>query len=120
MDFNPDNFRINCAPDATSAPKTSGKKYKCFIKGPLPHAWISQAIAAGNSAISIGLVLWYLRGWKKQSEFRLTNVELRKWNIDRHQKRRGLVQLEKAGLVKVKRENCKNPKVELLETRTLL
>jgi hypothetical protein len=119
MNINPDDLRINCAPDAISVTKTIGRQNKCFIKGPLPHAWISRAIAAGNSAISLGLVLWFLRGWKKQNEFRLTNVELRKWNIDRHQKYRGLVQLEKAGLIKVKRENCKNPKVKLLKAGPL-
>jgi len=120
MSFNPKDFQINHAPDTISALKTSGKQNKCFIKGPLPHAWISQAIASGNSAISVGLVLWYLRGWKKRNEFRLTNIELQKWSVNRYQKYRGLKQLEKAGLIRVKKENRKNPVVLLLKTGPLL
>jgi hypothetical protein len=84
-----------------------------FIKGPIPLDWIKKALKLAPCAIRIGIVLWYISGLRKNETFILSNVMLKKFNIYRHTKYRGLELLEEAGLIEVERRFKKNPKVTI-------
>lgn len=77
--------------------KTEGR----FIRGPLPLSWWREAGKLSKSANRVGLALFYLRGLSKSDRFKLTPARLRELGIDRDCRRRGLKDLERAGLMRV-------------------
>ena len=81
----------------TAREKTEGR----FIRGPLPLLWWREAGKLSKSANRVGLALFYLRGLSKSNRFKLTPARLRELGIGRDARRRGLEDLERAGLVRV-------------------
>jgi hypothetical protein len=69
---------------------------------------------ASPTALTVGLYLWHLSGLKKKKTFKATNRTLPMWVLDRYVKYRGLKELEKAGLIGVKRQNKMCPEVTIL------
>ena len=101
--------------NAIKKEKKSGKKSNCpFLKGPIPIHWLASAKKASPTALSVGLYLWHLSGLTKKKTFKATNRTLPMWRLDRYAKYRGLKELEKAGLVRVKRQNKMSPEVTIL------
>ena len=98
-------------PQNKSEPKK--KKIGSFIKGPIPLYWIKKALKLAPCAIRIGMVLWYISGLRKNETFILSNVMLKKFDIGRHTKYRGLKLLEEAGLIEIEKRFKKNPKVTI-------
>jgi hypothetical protein len=95
--------------------KKLGKKSNCpFLKGPIPIHWLASAKKASPTALSVGLYLWHLSGLTKKKTFKATNRTLPMWRLDRYAKYRGLKELEKSGLIKVKRQNKNSPEVTIL------
>ena len=95
--------------------KKLGKKSNCpFLKGPIPIHWLASAKKASPTALSVGLYLWHLSGLTKKKTFKATNHTLPMWRLDRYAKYRGLKELEKSGLIKVKRQNKMSPEVTIL------
>ena len=92
-------------------------KPKCspFIKGPIPRDWIAKAFNLSLNAGKVSLVLWYLAGLTKSKTVVLTSKKMGEFNFDRWAKYRGLEQLERAGLVKVKRRRKQNPVVMIID-----
>ena len=101
--------------NAIKKEKKLGKKSNCpFLKGPIPIHWLASAKKASPTALSVGLYLWHLSGLTKKKTFKATNRTLPMWRLDRYAKYRGLKELEKAGLVRVKRQNKMSPEVTIL------
>ena len=101
--------------NAIKKEKKSGKKSNCpFLKGPIPIHWLASAKKASPTALSVGLYLWHLSGLTKKKTFKATNRTLPMWRLDRYAKYRGLKELEKSGLIKVKRQNKNSPEVTIL------
>jgi hypothetical protein len=95
--------------------KKLGKKSNCpFLKGPIPIHWLASAKKASPTALSVSLYLWHLSGLTKKKTFKATNRTLPMWRLDRYAKYRGLKELEKSGLIKVKRQNKNSPEVTIL------
>ena len=95
--------------------KKLGKKSNCpFLKGPIPIHWLASAKKASPTALSVGLYLWHLSGLTKKKTLKATNHTLPMWRLDRYAKYRGLKELEKSGLIKVKRQNKMSPEVTIL------
>ena len=95
--------------------KKLGKKSNCpFLKGPIPIHWLASAKKASPTALSVGLYLWHLSGLTKKKTLKATNRTLPMWRLDRYAKYRGLKELEKSGLIKVKRQNKMSPEVTIL------
>jgi len=42
-----------------------------FLKGPVPLDWLQRAMKLGLGPLSVGIVLWYLRGLKKSESFKV-------------------------------------------------
>lgn len=92
-------------------------KSRKFIKGPIDAKWVSMAIMQGLPAATISWVIWYLKGFKKRSNFKLTNKEMGRWNISANTKYKGLDQLEKAGLISITKKAGANPIIRILEVK---
>ena len=95
--------------------KKVGKKcVRPFLKGPIPIHWLVSARKASPTALMVGLLLWYLSGLEKNKTIKITNHKLNLWGLDRQAKYRGLIKLEDAGLIKVKRHGKTSPVVTIL------
>ena len=95
--------------------KKLGKKSNCpFLKGPIPIHWLASARKTSLTALTVGLYLWHLSGLTKKKTFKATNRALPLLGLNRYAKYRGLKELEKAGLIKVKRQNKNSSEVTIL------
>lgn len=71
-----------------------------YLRGPIPWAWIHQAMAAGSAALPVTLALWHLRAMKGSTVFTASLRSLCRWSgQSAHTARRGLQALEAAGLI---------------------
>jgi hypothetical protein len=118
-----DRLRLPATPVPT-APKLSGPPVTPkpkrmtgeFLKGPIPLPWLTAASKlAGKGPLAVALAVWFEAGRRKSQEVRLTTAILQRFNVNRKAKYRALRSLEKAGLVRVRRERRKNPVVTILE-----
>jgi hypothetical protein len=105
------------APPLTPKPKPKPKKIMGeFLKGPIPLPWLTVASKlAGKGPLAVALAVWFEAGRRKSKEVRLTSTVLERFNVNRKAKYRALESLEKAGLVSVRREARRNPKVTILD-----
>jgi DNA-binding transcriptional ArsR family regulator len=87
-----------------------------FLKGPIPLPWLTAAsMLAGKAPLAVGLAVWFEAGRRKLSEVKLTTAILKRFGVNRKAKYRALKSLEKAGLVRVRREPRRNPVVTILD-----
>ena len=88
-----------------------------FLRPRVPLDWLSPACNLSGKALATALAIWYLSGLRKgrTEELKLTTTTLKIFNVDRYAKSRALKELERAGLISVRREGRKNPVVTILE-----
>ena len=85
-----------------------------FVRGPIPLDWLQKAMKLGGAAISVGVILWYFKGLKKLSIFKIgiqdiANLIGRSWLTAK----RGLIALEKERLIAIQRHNGRKHLVEI-------
>ncbi len=95
------------------------KKTKCvsaFVRGPIPLEWLIQATSIPRrNALVVGLVLFYLAGLNKdRNGLVLTVRRCQPFGLGRKAVQRGLVDLEKLGLIRVSRLAGQSPRVDIL------
>jgi hypothetical protein len=78
------------------------KQTRLYIKM-IPVDWLSQALTLSFSAVRVGLACWFIDGCNKQKPFTLTRTTCQRFAISKWDKRRGLKQLENAGLIEILR-----------------
>jgi hypothetical protein len=83
-----------------------------FLKGPIPMAWIAAADRAG--ALMVGMCLWHLKGLNKTETFKVSNVALAPWGVNRERKARGLRKLAAASLIALVGRPNASPMVTIL------
>jgi len=86
-----------------------------FLKGPVPLNWLAQAARCGSKALHVAIILWYRAGLKRSPTVKIPRWTADKFGLRRHAKTRGLKALERAGLVRVKRQQGCSPEVTLLD-----
>jgi hypothetical protein len=98
-------------------PKTKPKKITGeFLKGPIPLPWLTAAsMLSGKAPLAVGLAVWFEAGRRKSTEVKLTTAILKRFNVNRKAKYTALKSLEKAGLIRVRREPRRNPVVTILD-----
>ncbi len=74
-----------------------------FVRGPIPWAWLKTAARLPGRALHVGIVLWLESGLRTSAVVALSQQRLRDLGIDRYASYRGLVRLEQAELVEVRR-----------------
>ena len=86
-----------------------------FIKGPIPVLWIAEAFRLRKpSAGKVAVALFYHRGLCAKDEFKIEPARFRELGIDESTRRRGMAELELAGLISVRRKPGRAPSVSML------
>ena len=70
----------------------------------IPLPWIAQVTKLPYSAVRVGLACWFMDGCNKQQPFTLSRATCQQFNISKWDKRRGIRQLERAGVIEVLRQ----------------
>ena len=86
-----------------------------FLLGPVPWAWVQRAAQLPGKPLHVGIALYQRAGMEKSDTVKLSNGVLEDMGVDRYAKRRALKDLEKAGLVSVKRRHGRSPVVTILD-----
>ena len=113
--------RFRAAPDGErlKPPKVRGllrhKPGEWFLRGPIPGKWLSKSATLTGSSLHVALAVWYLAGLKRSPQVTLTRKTLLLFGVLPDAGRRGLIQLERAGLVSVERAPGSSPRVTLLD-----
>lgn len=102
------------SPTIVTSQSKRGAETKRFIKGPVPVPWLAAANRLSKSALALANVLWLLHGLNGATSFRLEPARCRELSVTDTMKKRGLTDLENAGLIRVTRRRGMAPTVELL------
>ena len=124
-----DRFRANRS-STTTAPLTPGRAAcgqlpgRCdkitdgwFLKGPIPGDWLATAAGLPGHALHVGLAVWHLTALTKKNQVVLSPKTLCKFATLPDAGRRGLKQLENAGLVAVERAPGKCARVTIITSK---
>jgi hypothetical protein len=95
--------------------KGQGKKHR-FICGPIPARWIEQAagLPGPGKALHVAVLIRYLDGFEKIGTVKLRPSVRNLYGMDRFSCKRGLDQLERAGLISVLRKRGSSPVVTIM------
>jgi len=85
-----------------------------FIQS-MPLSWICAATTLSGNDIKVALLIWYLSGiHKTKKDLIVSSSQAKKFNINASGLRRGLLGLEKIGLISTVRGAGKAPRVTIL------
>ena len=114
----PDQFRMRPEDRPRSKPSKKPPRHRpgeWFFKGPIPGEWLRIAMAQSIAATRVGIVIWYLAGCLKSRYVKVTWAALKKFGLSPDVGRRGVVSLERAGLVTVERHEGRCPVVTIMD-----
>ena len=83
----------------------------------IPMPWVTEAVKLPYSAFRVGLACWFMDGCNKQNPFTLSRATCQQFSINKWDKRRGLGQLENAGLIKIRRFPGRASRIEMVRDR---
>lgn len=86
-----------------------------FLKGPIPWAWVEKAGSLPGKSLHVALLLWQEVGWRKTRTVKFCLNGRLPGLLNRQSARRGIRQLEAAGLVSVIRKPGHGLEVTLLD-----
>jgi hypothetical protein len=96
--------------------RTASAKAAEYVRAPLP--WLSKASACGLNALRVALAVCFTAGLRRrQTDLPITTAACVRFGLGRFGKLAGLLALEKAKLIRVKRANGKNPLVTIIQRR---
>jgi hypothetical protein len=85
-------------------PRTIWRAPGKFLKGPIPWAWLDRAGRLRGQALAVALVLHQRAGMKRSPSFRFNQSSTTDLGLNVSSIRRGITELERAGLIKVERK----------------
>src|SRR5215831_11761813 len=93
------------------------EKNEMFLKGPIPLNWINRAMGISFGAWAVGTAIWREAGRRKKKAFVFNLTRLPEYYpaLNRRLVQRVLPQLEKAGLISVRRESNRTHKITILK-----
>ena len=104
---------------ARSKRVSRAKEQDWFLKGPIPGRWLARVFGlpprSAGRALRVGLALWYLAGVKRSKQVRPNREAWQHFRLSADSGRRGLADLEGAGLVAVDRRAGCCPVLTLLD-----
>lgn len=95
-------------------PVRRGPRYRSYLKGPVSWPWLQAASRLGGKALHVGLSIWKQSGITKKVTVKLSLSTL-DMGFDRSNASRGLVALERAGLVSVVRAPGCSPLITIID-----
>ena len=97
--------------------RKSSRERRRFIMGPISVAWIGSVFRLRKpSAAKVAVALYYQRGLCKSTQFKVEPARFRELGINDTARRRGLSELEKAGLIEVKHRPGQSPVVTMINS----
>ena len=85
-----------------------------YLRGPIPLAWLCAAAKLPGKALPCGVALWFMRGVTQSVEqLYVSNILAADFGMSRYAKRRALLSLEAAGLVKLEQSGKRAVRVTL-------
>jgi hypothetical protein len=97
-------------------PESETKSTHRPLYGPIPWAWWFPASRLPGKALQVASVCWLLAGWGRSAEFILEPPgDWLEFGLSSSSAHRGLVSLERAGLVSVARRPGRSPLVSILD-----
>ncbi len=104
-------------------PATRGQKVRVprhrpgerFLKGPIPWRWLTKAARLPGKALHVAIALWFWAGIKRSAAVAFPISQLRLLGVSRYAAYRGLLALERVGLVSVCRHSGRRSLVTLLD-----
>lgn len=117
--IDPERMRLRDFQIPAASPKSvrvfKRGKHDQFVKGPISWDWITMAARCPGKALHVAIGLLFWTGIKRKKEVPLSMTGLSVLGVSRFAASRGLLSLEKAGLVSVKRTDGSRPMVTVLE-----
>lgn len=112
-----ERFRHAAKPERANqeAARKDRRSSSWFLKGPIPGEWLQIASSLPGRALHVGLALWFQSGLTKSRDVRVSSRTRQKFSTPADAYRRGLRQLELAGLVRVVRGAGRCALVTLLD-----
>ena len=87
-----------------------------FIKGPIRVEWVCKAARLSGRALAMALALLFKAGVSgTEKDVPLSPQLLERFGVSRRSNHRALAALERAGLVKVKRQRGRCPRVTIVK-----
>lgn len=121
MGFDLEKFRAsspqNMGDDFSAAEKRKSENFGWYFGGRIPGEWLSRAARLPGKSLHVALALWHGKKVRKSSTVKLGKKARERFSIGRDAIRRGLLALEGAGLVSVKRRPGQLAEVEILDAR---
>ncbi len=98
--------------------KKETARHRRFIWGPLPLRWFSRASRLASKACNVALAIWYKRGLMKSKEdLPITPKVLGEFDVSSKTGRRVLQLFDENGLIELKRQSGKSPRVTILDDK---
>ena len=101
------------------------RRYKEYIRGPLPLNWLQRASTISRTACVVGLIIWRIAYQKKlwghsnqrqiSGAIKLTNQTCMKWGVCGNSKNTALRLMEKAGLIRLELKRGRSPVVQIID-----
>lgn len=85
-----------------------------FIKGPIPLAWLTTAIAIQGKSLNVAMALWYKHGIVKGDSFTASHKLLKRFGVKRHASGRILKEMAIRGLIQLDQGDGMAPRVKVL------
>ena len=97
------------------------RRYKRYIRGPLPLGWFTRVAALSGKACCVGLVIWreaYLKGLFGKP-IKVTNKMCREFSVSPDQKNRVLKMMHEANLLRLECRRGASPMVRIIDFENL-
>ena len=101
------------------------RRYKEYIRGPLPLNWLQRASTISRTACVVGLIIWRIAYLKKlwghsnqrqiSGAIKLTTQTCMKWGVCGNSKNTALRLMEKAGLIRLELKRGRSPVVQIID-----
>lgn len=98
------NGPIKQEPPLSSRWRYVPRKGEKFFKGPIPLSWLEPVFGLPGKALHVAIRIWHLSGLKKSQSVKLNLSSFEKVGVSRDSARRGMRQLEDAGLITLVRQ----------------
>lgn len=98
-----------------AASKTSARRSREFFAGPVDMEWLYKAAKLKGASLQVALMICHLRKLRGLEWVPLSNCAMERMRVSPDAKSRAIAALENAGLIMVKRQVGKSPRIKVIE-----
>lgn len=102
----------NASPEAIKHKKS--KRSREFFAGPIDMEWLCEVGKLKGAALQVAIMISHIGKMRNLVWIPLSNHAMARIGVSADAKSRALISLEKAGLIEVKRQIGKSPRVKVL------